>query len=210
MLPLLAVGCSMPITVSYSPIAAADALVSDQAKVRAYIIRFTDDRENKESIGSMRNAFGGEVKKLVTTDDVGVILAEATTDALRKAGVTADLHSDATIGATLTREQASADLIVGGKVRTIEVVSQVAFDSIKITSRVVIDVSIRKGGKDEWVGPIEGTAERREISYVQSSALTSALDSAIQNCMRNMIRHLKSSGTFQAAPAAATKSATLP
>lgn len=204
MLAFWAAGCSMPMTVTYSPIAAAEAIGGDQAKLRVYVVRFADDRQNKESVGSLKNAFGGEVKKLVTSDDLGMILAEATTDALRKGGMTAELHSDATIGSSLSKEQAGADLIVGGKIRTIEVTSQPGWDTVKITSRVIIDVCIRKGGKDEWVGPIEGTSERREISIVQSSTFTSALDAAIQNCMRNMVRHLKSSGAFQAT-AAATK-----
>jgi hypothetical protein len=196
-------GCSMPITVSYSPIAAAEALGGDQAKLRVHVVRFVDDRGKKDSVGSLQNSFGGETKKLVTSDDLTMILAEATTDALRKGGAAAELHSDALLGATLSKEQSSADLIVGGKIRTIEVTCRAGWDTYKITSRVIIDICVRKGNKDEWIGPIEGTAERREASIVQTSVFTATLDTAIQNCMRNMVRHLKSSGVFVAAPTAA-------
>jgi len=192
---LAAAGCSMPISAKYSPIAAADSLTGG----RIFVVRYIDQREDKESIGAMKNVYGTTVKKLVTSDDLTRILAEATTDALRKAGLQADLNSE-----RLPTEQIPAgelqgyDCVVGGRVEEVEVVSQPGWSTLKITSRVVISLYVRKGGKAEWVGPIEGTAEKREMVYGQSSALTDALDIAMQNCMRNMVRHLKASGTLQA------------
>ncbi len=51
----------------------------------------------------------------------------------------------------------------------------------------------------EWIGPIEGTAEMRDLQYPQVSSLSGTLDKAIGNCMRNTVRHLKASGAFTAA-----------
>ncbi|MGB2820932.1 MAG: hypothetical protein WBF17_08125 [Phycisphaerae bacterium] len=196
---LAAGGCSMPISAKYSPIAAADSLTTiGRTPPRIFVVRYIDQREDKEFIGAMKNVYGTTVKKLVTSDDLTRILAEATTDALRKAGLQADLNSE-----RLPTEQIPAaelqgyDCVVGGRIEQVEVLSQPGWSTLKITSRVVISLYVRKGGQDEWVGPIEGTAEKREMVYGQSSALTDALDIAMQNCMRNMVRHLKASGTLQ-------------
>jgi hypothetical protein len=194
--PLAAGGCSMPISAKYSPIAAADSLTGGPV----FVVRYIDEREDTESIGAMKNVFGTPIKKLVTSDDLTRILAEATTDALRKAGLKADLNSERLTGEQIPAgELQGYDCVVGGRVEEVEVVSQPGWSTLKITSRVVISLYVRKGGKAEWVGPIEGTAEKREMTNVQSSALTDALDVAIQNCMRNMVGHLKASGTLQAA-----------
>lgn len=194
-------GCAMPINVSYSPLAATESLGKEAAKTRAVVIHFSDERIKKDTIGVMKNTFGGDAKKLVTTDDVGLVLAEATTDALRKAGVDADMQSDrASIADVPLSEMAAGEVIVGGRIKTLEVASQPGWDTLKVTARIVVEIGIRRGGKTEWVGPIEGLSERREIQTMPASGLTITLDAAIQNCMRNMVRHLKSSGALQSAP----------
>jgi len=197
--PLAAGGCSMPISAKYSPIAAADSLViPGQTPPRIFVVRYVDQREDKEFIGAMKNVYGTTVKKLVTSDDLTRILAEATTDALRKAGLKADLNSERLPTEQIPDSELQGyHCVVGGRVEEVEVVSQPGWSTLKITSRVVISLYVRKGGEAEWVGPIEGTAEKREMTNVQSNALTDALDIAIQNCMRNMVRHLKASGTLQ-------------
>jgi len=198
--PLAAGGCSMPISAKYSPIAAADSLViPGGTPPRVFVVRYVDQREDKEFIGAMKNVYGSTVKKLVTSDDLTRILAEATTDALRKAGLKADLNSERLPTEKIPPEELKGyNCVVGGRIEQVEVVSQPGWSTVKITSRVVISLYVRKGGKAEWVGPIEGTAEKREMTYAQSGALTDALDIALQNCMRNMVRHLKASGTLKA------------
>jgi len=191
-------GCSMPMTVKYSPLAATDTLISGQIKPRAYILRFIDSRENKESIGRMNNVFGGKTKNLVTANDLGLILAEAVTDALNKSGIQAELHSDRTSTEKIPQAELEGfNFIFGGKIKDLEVKSQVGWDTIKVTANVVIEVSVNNMESVEWVGPIEGTAEKRDFMYLSSSSLTDSLDTAMQNCMRNMIRHLKASGVMK-------------
>ena len=89
------------------------------------------------------------------------------------------------------------DFIVGGKIKSLEVTSKPGWNTIKITARIVIHLCVRRGSKSEWIGPIEGTAERREMTRLQSDSYTAALDTAMQECMRNMIRHIKASGVLQ-------------
>ena len=192
---LLAAGCSMPISVKYSPLAAVESIVTGPAKPRAYVVRFTDARAKKDRIGAMKDAWGATAKNLVTTDDFGLVMAEATTDALRKAGLEADLHSDRVATDTIPPgELVGIDYVIGGKMTSVDVTSRPGWDTVSIKANVVIEVGVRRGESTQWIGPIEGTAERREIREVATEALSSALDTAIQNCMRNMIRHLKSGG----------------
>jgi len=198
---LSAAGCSMPISLKYSPLAATEAIATGPTRPRAFVTRFSDERKG-ETVGEIKNTLGGTAKKLVTTDDVGSLFAEAATDALNKAGLVAHLHSERTAeGDIPAAELAGYDLVVGGRIKEFEVVSQPGWDTLKVTSRAVIELGVRKGGKTEWIGPIEGTAERREVSYIQSQGLTNGLDSALQNCMRNMIKHLKASGVLESPPA---------
>ncbi len=199
-LPILAaVGCSMPISVKYSPLAATESLTTESNPPRAFVVSFVDARENKDKIGSMKNLYGMEAKKLVTTQDFCSLLAEATTDALRKSGLKADLHSERTVNEDIPADELEKyDFVVGGKIESLEVMSKPGWDTMKITARVVIHLCIRIGSKSEWIGPIEGTAERREIARVQSDSFTAALDTAMQDCMRNMIRHIKASGVLLA------------
>lgn len=195
---LLSAGCSMPMSVKYSPLAAAEFLASDETPMRAFVVRFADIRENKTHMGSMKNIYGMEVKKLVTTDDLGLILAEATTDALQKGGLKASLHSERNPGEKIPESELKGyAFIIGGKIISVEVLSKPGWNTLKITARIVIDVCVTKSGKIEWIGPIEGTSEKQEVGGTSSSSLTDALDIAMQNCMRNMIRHLKSSGSLR-------------
>lgn len=195
---LMVAGCSMPISVKYSPLAATESIVTGSAKPRAYVVRFTDARAKKDRIGAMKDVWGTTKKNLVTTDDFGLILAEATTDALRKAGLEADLHSDRVPTDSIPPgELGGIDYVIGGRMTDVDVTSHVGWDTISIEAHVVIDVYVRRGDSPQWIGPIEGAAERRELSFTNTEALSSALDTAIQNCMRNMIRHLKSSGAIR-------------
>jgi hypothetical protein len=195
---LFATGCTMPMSVKYSPLAAAESLSTDETTPpRAFVVRFADDRENTARTGSMKNIYGFESKTLVTTDDLGVILAEASTDALRKGGLKANLHTERTSGeAVPASELKGYAFVFGGRIKSIEVVSQPGWNTFKVAARVVIDACVTKAGKTEWIGPIEGSTEKREMIY-SSSSLTDALDVAMQNCMRNMVRHLKASGSLQ-------------
>ena len=164
---ILAAGCAMPISVKYSPLAATESVVSGPVKPRAYVMRFTDARPKKDQIGAMKDVWGATVKSLVTTDEFGLILAEATTDALRKAGLEADLHSDRAANDTIPPGELGADYVIGGKMTGVEVISQPGWDTVSIKAHVVIDVYVRKGeSTPQWIGPIEGTAERREIKEV--------------------------------------------
>lgn len=201
-------GCSMPMSVSYSPVAAVETLAAESEGPRTFVARFSDNRpdKNRNRIGAMKNLYGTTLKELVTTDDFGTILAEATTDAFRKAGLKAELHLDRTASDTIpAAELSDYDMLVGGRMTCVEVESRPGWDTIKITARVVIDLYLKKkGSEQEWLGPIEGRAERREIGTFASQALTLALDSAIQDCMRNMIRHVKASGSIARPPQATT------
>jgi len=198
---LCATGCSLPISVKYSPLAATESLATGKTPARVFVGRFTDTRTKTECIGKMKDVFGGTKKKVVTSDELVVILAEATTDALRKSGLKADLHSDRVATEAIpAAEMKGYDLVVGGRLKNLDVTAQQSFNSVRLTARVVIDACVRRGAKTEWVGPIEGTTERRE-AFIQGTNLTDALDAAMQNCMRNLVRHLKASGTMQASPA---------
>jgi hypothetical protein len=193
-------GCSMPISVVYTPVAATETLVEDGVKPRIYVGKFEDVRENKQSVGALKNSFGGEVKKLVTSDDLELLFAEASTDALRKGGAEASLHSDRKATTTIPADELKdADYVLGGRLKTVNVESNPGWSTVRITAKVVIDVYVYRRGKGEWIGPIEGTAEMRDFQYPQVSSLSGTLDKAIGNCMRNMVRHLKASGAFTAA-----------
>ena len=202
-------GCSMPMSISYTPIAAVETLVAHGEEPRAYVARFSDERSEKkrDRVGAMQNMYGTNVRKLVTADDFGMILAEATTDALRKAGLQAELHLDRVASEAIPAEESAGyDLLVGGRMTNIEVVSRPGWDTLKVTARVVVDLYVKKAGCEaEWLGPIEGTAERREIMKLSSQALTLAVDSAIQDCMRNMIRHLRASGSIKSTQSATVR-----
>ena len=188
----------MPMAVKYSPLAAVETISTGSAKPKLFVVRFMDEREKKDTVGRMNNAYGGKVKTLVTTDDIGLILAEATTDALRKAGLEAELHSDRTSGQTIPSEERNGfDYVIGGRIKEVEVVTQPGWDTLRIKARIVVDILIAKGDQSEWIGPIEGAGERRDYIILQGSSLTESLDGAIQNCMRDMIRHHKASGTLQ-------------
>jgi len=194
----LAAGCAMPISVRYSPLAATETLKHDTTVSRIYVAKFVDGREKADRIGEMNNMYGMPIKKLVTTDDLGTVLAEATTDALRKAGLDAELHLDRTTTDTIPdAEMHGYDLLIGGKISHVKIKGQPGWDTVKVTAEVVIEVYLADGSRQEWVGPIEGRAERREMNYAQSDALSGALDTAIQNCMRNMVRHFKASGALR-------------
>ena len=193
---LFVTGCSIPISTKYTPVGATESLVEGNTKPHLFVGRFEDARTDKESIGDMNNLFGGSAKKVNTSDDLGLLFAEAATDALRKSGAEASLHGER--GATTTvpaDELEGADYVIGGRLKTIHVQSQPGWDTFRITANVIIDVYVKRGDKGEWIGPIEGTAETREI-VLRTESLTNALDMAIGNSMRNMIRHLKSSGVL--------------
>lgn len=195
---MLPAGCSMPVSVSYSPLAATETLFEGPDAPHVYVMKFDDAREDKENIGRMRNILGGTEKYLTTSDDFGVVLAEATTDALRKSGVRADLHLDRTTGESIPdKERKNYDYLVGGKMTRVDVVSHPGLGTVRIKARLVIELYVSDGSRGEWIGPIEGTAEKREIQALLSHAYTLALDGAMQNCMRNLARHLKASGAMQ-------------
>jgi len=193
-------GCNVPVSVRYSPLASAESLISGPEKPRVYVTRFIDEREKKGNIGRMNNMFGGKVKTLVTTDDFGLILAEATTDALNKAGLNAEQHTDRTSGENIPKSELTGfNYVMGGRIKELEVISQPGWDTVKSNGRVVVDICIHcptKKSKMEWIGPIEGTSDQRDFMYLNSNSLSGALDQAIQNCMRNMIRHMKASGAL--------------
>ena len=198
LLALGAAGCSTPISVRYSPLPAAESLTTSDSPKRIFVVKYLDAREEGASIGAMKNIYGGKVKTLVTTDNLEGMLSEATTDALRKAGLRADLHTDRATGEDVPPEEFKGyDFVIGGRIKIIDVQSRPGWDTLKITARVVIDIAVTKAGKTEWLGPIEGTAERREMNVPGTSVLTETLDIATQNCMRNMIRHIKASGALQ-------------
>jgi hypothetical protein len=189
-------GCSIPISVKYTPVGATESLVESGNTPHVFVGQFEDARSGKEEeyIGDMKNLFGGSAKKVTTSDDVRLLFAEAATDALRKGGAEASLHGERTATSTVPPDELRGfDYILGGRIKTISVESQPGWDTFRITAKVVIDVYVKRGDKGEWLGPIEGTAETRE-TMLHTESLTSVLDTAIGNCMRNMIRHLKSSG----------------
>ena len=193
-------GCSMPVSATYTPIAATESLTDGVSRPRVYVAKFEDARTDKERLGAMKNSFGGDAKKLTTTDDLPLLLAEATTDALRKGGLDAALHGDRTADSSIPADELKGvDFVVGGRIKQATVETNPGWGTIRITSKVVIDVYVKCGANGEWVGPIEGTSEMRDFNsnYLQASSLSSALDKAIGNCMRNTVRHLKASGVFE-------------
>jgi len=199
---LITTGCSLPVSLKYSPIASAETITSSSPPPRIFVVKFTDNRTKKDSIGKMNNAFGMKVKNLVTADDVGLLLSEATTDALRKSGLQAEQHTDRLTGEELpTEEVMQFDYIIGGRITDIEVLSQPGFSTLTASTRLVVDLLVcrmKPEFKCEWVGPIDGSSERKFLqTYSLSTELTECTDKAIQNCMRNAIRHLKASGLLQ-------------
>ncbi len=188
-------GCSAPpptLAVTYDPLVAADCLVSSNPAPIVFVTRFIDNRQNVDIVGKLGS------KELVTTDDLEVAMSEAMTDAMRKAGFRAEMHSDCEPGEQMTtREASGCDFIAGGRIRTLEVIGDVGgFTPSRITSQVVIDVYIEYNGKSEWIGPIEGSCTLRS-TFIDATFLSTGLNKAMQNCMRNMIRHLKASGVIE-------------
>ena len=193
----LLAGCNVSVPVEYSPLAATDSLVKPGAAPGSvFVVRFLDERKDGEKIGNIRNAFGTSVKGVVTSTDLGTLMAEASTDALNKAGLKAALHSERTTGASIPPgELTGYDLVIGGRLTHLDVDVLPKFSNVDAVGKVTIDVAVTRNGQIQWVGPIEGTA-RKEIPVVMYTDITAVANLAIQDCMKNMVRHLKASGSF--------------
>jgi hypothetical protein len=194
---VLGAGCTtnnwVEISLRYTPLPAAESLNTGSAKTRIYVARFADARKSKDTLGAVYDSFGYKEWDIVTTDDFEMIVSEAVTDTLRKAGLEADLYSERAAGDTLSDQVTKGyDAVIGGRITTVEINS--GWNTYAASARVVMQMTLRRSGKTEEVGPIEGSAERKSAGYTYESLLNDAL----QNCMRNMARHLKASGALKA------------
>ena len=186
-------------TVHYTPISAVDSLTNPgDPPAKIYVKRFDDPRKDPTIIGANQNLFGSTINNVTTSDDVGLIIASAVTDALKKGGATADLHSDRQPKDQVPEsEMHGYDTVVGGEVTVIEVNTKPGWNTVNGTARIAIRVSVTRGGKTEWIGPIEGTATSAAVMVADlTNIMSMSLDGAIQNCMRTMIQHLKAGGAF--------------
>jgi hypothetical protein len=185
-------------TIHYTPLAAVDGLTNPGDPVpKIYVKRFADVRKDPNAIGGNQNIYGGNVNTVRTSDDVGLIIGEAVTDALKKSGALADFRSERQPTDNIpAAERRGYDAVLGGEITLIDVTSKPGWNTVDATARVVIRVSVTRDGKSEWVGPIEGTAKQGTLSTDITNAMSQALDGAIQNCMRAMIQHLRASGAL--------------
>jgi hypothetical protein len=183
-------------TVHYTPLSAVDSLTNpgDPAP-KIYVRRFADHRANPGDIGGNKNLYGVTINNVTTSDDLSIIVAGAVTDALRKGNAAADMHSEhGPDDAIPANEWRGYDVVVGGEILAVDVVSKPGWNTVDSQAHMVIRVSVSRGGNTTWVGPIEGTASESMAGGGLTSAMSDALDGAIQNCMRTMIQQLRASG----------------
>jgi len=186
-------------TVHYTPISAVDSLTNPgQAAPRIYVRRFADRRADQGNIGGNKNLYGMTINDVKTSDDLGVIIAGAATDALRKGNALADMHSEhAPNDAIPPGELHGYDAVIGGEILAVDVVSKPGWNTVDSQAHVVIRVSVMRNGTTAWIGPIDGTASQSMAGMGGlTTAMSEALDDAIQNCMRNMIDQLRASGAL--------------
>lgn len=203
---LTTMGCNSAVRIKYSPLASVESLVplnpgSQVTPATVYVTKFTDVREDKTSIGKHKNGLGMDLMDIKCTDDLTILLSEATTDMLRKAGLQANQNTDRTTGEQIpASELAGYNYIFGGKIQELHVTTQPGWDVIDVNAKIVIQAWVKSlaTGKEEWLGPIEGVCQQKSPAYISDAAITEGVDAAMQNCMRNLAKHLKASGTFSA------------
>lgn len=187
-------GCNTPMTIRYTPVASVATLRSaDAPKLRVAVARFSDAREDPETIGANRNLYGMRINKVQTTDDLGQILAEATTDALDKAGLDAELRTAAS-AASLRSE--NYDAVIVGRLTAIDVDTKPGWNTVDGKANISLMLTIWKGGQETEVGPISGEAKQGTVGADITNAASQALDGAIQNCIRSMINELRQKKVF--------------
>jgi hypothetical protein len=189
-------GCNTPVAVHYTPIAAVQTLADDpQQSPRLFVMRFTDKRPDGDIVGENKNLYGMKINDVRTTDDVSLIVAEAMTDALQKGGVKCDLHPERKAGEPVpASELTKYDYLLTGEITRFFVSTKPGWNTVDATAEVTIRLCLTRNGKEEWIGPINGTAKQGTLASDLTSCMTQAVDSAIGNCMRATIQHLSANG----------------
>jgi hypothetical protein len=188
-------GCNTPMTVHYTPVASVATLRSQTAPTLSVaVVRFSDTREDPQTIGSNRNLFGMRINKARTTDDLGQILAEATTDALDKAGLNADLRVDTASTAEL---KSSYDAGVEGRLMAINVDTRPGWNTVNGVASISVMLTVWRNGRVTKVGPITGKAQQGTMGADITNAASQSLDGALQNCIRNMVGELRTKKVFE-------------
>ncbi len=196
LLAIFAAGCSSPVSVHYTPVAAVQPLIEDEAKApHVYVMRFADHHDGGNSVGGNRNVYGMKVIDAKTQDDIPGIMTEALTDTLRKAGLKATLHPEHQLGDPLPADEAGKyQYVISGEIQQFNAESHPGWVTIDVNAKVTIRLLVSHEGKEIWVGPITGTASDAGLALGQS------LDIAMQNCMRNAIQQLADSKIIQPIP----------
>lgn len=190
----LLAGCNTPMTIRYTPVASVATLRADDApKIRVAVMRFSDARKDPDTIGANRNLYGMRINKVKTTDDLGQILAEATTDALDKAGLNADLRTDVIASSELRSDY---DAVVEGHLTSIDVDTKPGWNTVDGKASISVMLSIWKSGHEVQIGPLSGEAKQGTVGADITNAASQALDGAIQNCIRSMIAELRKQKIF--------------
>jgi hypothetical protein len=192
-------GCNTPVAVRYTPVAAVQTLVDDpQQAPRLFVMRFTDHRPEGDIVGDNKNLYGMKINDVRTSDDVSLIVAEAMTDSLQKGGVKCELHPERKPGDSVpASELTKFDYLLTGEITRFYVSTKPGWNTVDATAEVTIRLCLTRNGKDEWIGPINGSAKQGTLASDLSSCMTQALDSAIGNCMRATVQHLSANGLLR-------------
>lgn len=192
-------GCNTPVSIHYTPVAAVQTIAEDPARApRIYVLKFADARKPADTIGENQDLYGIKINDVRTSDDIGLIITEAITDALRKAGLRDDLHSERKQGDAIPQEElAGYDAVLSGEITTFYVKTKPGWNTVDATAQVTIRLSITRNGKQEWIGPIDGSAKQSDMAGGLAPVMSQALDSAIGNCVRATIEHLNVNGALK-------------
>lgn len=189
-------------SVHYTPVAAVEPISEDDATAaHVLVLPLADNHGGNGSVGGNDNAYGMKINAVQTTDDIGEIMAEGLTDALRKAGLKATLHSEFKSGDTIPPDILSRyNYVISGEIQQFNVESNPGWWTVNINAKVTIHLSVNHGGTVVWLDPITGTSKEGDYNTLSSASMSEALDIAMQNCIRQTIQKLAASKLIQPIP----------
>ncbi|MGE9292232.1 MAG: hypothetical protein ACQKBW_01345 [Puniceicoccales bacterium] len=194
LLALLA-GCASPkATLKYTPVAAVPTIYNTtEAAPRIAVVDFSyPQSEMGEAKFTVFNTWDMEVDEILSDDDLGLIFAEATVDALRKSGVQADVL-------TLSEYQATANVYDGlltGNIQTAEIHLKAGWGTVGITAQTTTLITLEMHGMTQTYGPIISGSSQSGSGYNIHSQYSLAIDGSIQDYVRQFIRLMKTENAF--------------
>ncbi len=191
----LLAGCASPkATLKYTPVAAVPTIRTETGTTPTIaVVEFTyPQNEEGETLFTVFNIWDMEIDDILSNDNLGLILAEASVDALRKAGINADV-------VTMSEYQQlknEYDGLLTGNVQKAEIHLDAGWGSVETIAQVTTLITVEMQGMKRTYGPIMSESSQSGSGYEMINQCTMAIDGSIQDYVRQFIRLIKTEKAF--------------